>query len=235
MAKVTKIKSGNILYDICPSPEAVYIDTSYDTSSPSEFLSVDVLNGDETISNIYQKTSKMFSNIRFLKTSLDGKVSKSGGTITGNLTIGNATIYSDGRIVVGGTTINADGSINVGGTTIATTGAITTNQNITINSNGSITIGNTTINSDGSIVINNNTSIDSTGKLTVGSTTIAADGTLTAGAITMVTNHYTSNSDKIVVFNSSDGKYYYRTTQEILSDIGAGGSSTVSGTTLIVP
>lgn len=240
MAQITKIKSGNVLYDVCPSGDAVFNNTSYDTLEPESFESVAKLGNSETITSIFQKISKMFANIRWLKTSLDGKVSKTGDTITGDITIGACTIHSDGSISVNGTTINTDGSITIGGTTINANGAITTSKNITVNSNGTITIGNTVINQDGSISVGGGTAtINADGSMNIGGTTIATDGTISASSIdassmSIETNHTTNAASKLVVLGA-DGKYYYRTSSEILSDIGGSEKSSVDGTTLILP
>ena len=240
MAQITKIKSGNVLYDVCPSGDAIFNNTSYDNLEPEQFTSVDKLGNSETITSIFQKISKMFANIRWLKVVLDGKVSKSGDTITGDITIGATTIHSNGSITVNGTTINTDGSITIGGTTIASTGAITTNKDIKINSNGTISIGSTIINTDGSININNGTTIiGADGSVNIGGTTIGTDGTIDATSIdassmSIETNHTNNPASKIVILGA-DGKYYYRSNSELLSDIGGGGSSSVEGTTLILP
>ena len=100
MAQIIKIKSNNILYDICPSADAIFERESADNLNPQEWTEVARLGDEDSIGSIFDKISKMFKNIRFLKTLTDSKVSKSGDTITGDLTIGSTTIYSDGSISI---------------------------------------------------------------------------------------------------------------------------------------
>lgn len=66
MAQIDKIQVQSTTYDVAQSASANFTGTSNDTTSPTGWSDVSVLQNTETNASIFTKISKMFANIRWL-------------------------------------------------------------------------------------------------------------------------------------------------------------------------
>ena len=89
MAQIDKIyiQEEGLTYNIAQSPDATFsaISNDTDTASAKSWTEVDKLVSGETNGSIFNKMSKMFSNIRYLYNELGGS-SGSGGSIIQQIT-----------------------------------------------------------------------------------------------------------------------------------------------------
>ena len=86
MAQIDKIyiQEEGLTYNIAQSPDATFsaISNDTDTASAKSWIEVDKLVSGETNGSIFNKMSKMFSNIRYLYNELGGSSGSGGSIIT---------------------------------------------------------------------------------------------------------------------------------------------------------
>jgi hypothetical protein len=93
MAQIDKIyiQEEGLTYNIAQSPDATFsaISNDTDTASAKSWTEVDKLVSGETNGSIFNKMSKMFSNIRYLYNELGGSSGSGGSIVTRIETLSN--------------------------------------------------------------------------------------------------------------------------------------------------